>query len=573
MKYIPSINIEHTKFDKQSYIITPNALGVVGNIVDSFNTGIHSFNIIGSYGTGKSNFILALEDSLVHNSNVLLVNKGQFNGFAKFRFVKIVGEYTSLQRLLMSHLFPESASENLFENLKSFFKKAEKRDEFVFFVIDEFGKLLEYAAKNNPEKELYLWQQFTEFINDADRNAILLTTLHQNFNSYARGLSESQRNEWTKVKGRFKEIVFNEPVEQLLYLAAKRIETTPRKELNTGFRKIYDLAKQTKFVSESITYETARSLYPLDLFAAQALTLSIQRYGQNERTLFSFLEATGEGSLQQFQESKHTTYNLANVYDYDVYNFYSYLSEVNADSAAWTSIRVSIERVEGLFEGAIASNAIKLVKTIGMINLFGNAGIRCTQDDLVLYARQALGIEDPQSVIEQLEQYKIIRYATYKSQYILFEGTDVNIEGELLNASGIVPRSKDVIEKLLNNFNLPIEFANASYYHRGTPRYFEYVISEQPIKRAPQDEIDGFVNLIFNESLSLDKLKEETTDTEEAILYAYFKQADKIIDHLWQLDKLFYVQYTVDSNDTVAQKEILLSAQQLFDAVETFLDG
>lgn len=105
MKYIPSINIEQTKFDKQSYIITPNALGVVGNIVDSFNTGIHSFNIIGSYGTGKSNFILALEDSLVHNSNVLLVNKGQFNGFAKFRFVKIVGEYTSLQRLLMSHLF------------------------------------------------------------------------------------------------------------------------------------------------------------------------------------------------------------------------------------------------------------------------------------------------------------------------------------------------------------------------------------------------------------------------------------------------------------------------------------
>lgn len=88
---------------------------------------------------------------------------------------------------------------------------------------------MEYAAKNNPEKELYLWQQFTEFINDADRNAILLTTLHQNFNSYARGLSESQRNEWTKVKGRFKEIVFNEPVEQLLYLAAKRIETTPRK--------------------------------------------------------------------------------------------------------------------------------------------------------------------------------------------------------------------------------------------------------------------------------------------------------------------------------------------------------
>lgn len=48
------------------------------------------------------------------------------------------------------------------------------------------------------------------------RNVILLTTLHQNFNSYAHTLTEVQRQEWNKVKGRFQEIVFNEPVEQLL---------------------------------------------------------------------------------------------------------------------------------------------------------------------------------------------------------------------------------------------------------------------------------------------------------------------------------------------------------------------
>lgn len=55
MKYTPSININQTTFNPQSYIVTQNAKGIVGNIVDSFNTGVHSFNIIGSYGTGKSN--------------------------------------------------------------------------------------------------------------------------------------------------------------------------------------------------------------------------------------------------------------------------------------------------------------------------------------------------------------------------------------------------------------------------------------------------------------------------------------------------------------------------------------
>ena len=39
MKYTLSINIEHSTFDPESYIVTPNALGVVGRIIDAFNTG------------------------------------------------------------------------------------------------------------------------------------------------------------------------------------------------------------------------------------------------------------------------------------------------------------------------------------------------------------------------------------------------------------------------------------------------------------------------------------------------------------------------------------------------------
>lgn len=286
------------------------------------------------------------------------------------------------------------------------------------------------------------------------------------------------------------------------------------------------------------------------------MTLSIQRYGQNERTLFSFLEATGQGSLLTFKESIDTTYSLADVYDYDIYNFYSYLSEVNSDSAAWTSIRVGLERVESLFEGRIAVEAIKLIKTIGMLNLFGKAGVQLNKEDLSAYAKFALGISAPEYIIELLTQHKIIRYATYKSQYILFEGTDVNIEGELLKAAGIVPRSRDVVEKLVACFNLPTEFANASYFRKGTPRYFKYEISDQPIISQPQGEIDGYINLIFNESLTLENLKQHSAGVKEAILYAYFKKANQIIDHVWQLDKLAYVQKDVDSKDNVAQKEI-----------------
>ena len=109
-----------------------------------------------------------------------------------------------------------------------------------FIAIDEFGKFLEYAANNNPEKELYFIQQLAEFANDDSKNILFITTLHQGFNDYAHGLNKTQRNEWDKVKGRLKEITFNEPVEQLLLLAAERISSRQGKiKKDKSFDKYY----------------------------------------------------------------------------------------------------------------------------------------------------------------------------------------------------------------------------------------------------------------------------------------------------------------------------------------------
>ena len=120
---------------------------------------------------------------------------------------------------------------------------------------------------------------------------------------------------------------------------------------------ILALAKRTKFISPQLDGKTIKKLFPLDAFSAMCMTKAIQRYGQNERTLFSFSE---------FVPQENETYNLAMVYDYLVYNFYSFLSEANADSMNWTSMRVAIERVEsGVIHAAYIADALKIVKSIG----------------------------------------------------------------------------------------------------------------------------------------------------------------------------------------------------------------
>jgi len=64
MKFTTSVNIERDFENDINYLITPNAKNVFNQIVNNFKAGLHSFNIIGSYGTGKSSFLLALKQNL-----------------------------------------------------------------------------------------------------------------------------------------------------------------------------------------------------------------------------------------------------------------------------------------------------------------------------------------------------------------------------------------------------------------------------------------------------------------------------------------------------------------------------
>lgn len=564
MKFSTSVNIERDSDKSFNYVVTANAKQAIGKIIDSFTSGIHSFCLIGSYGTGKSSFLLALEQCLNGNSKneiSLIKNKGQFNGFAKFHFVNIVGDYTPLVDLLQVHVSQTATKKNnIFAALDSLYSNCQSRDEFLVFVIDEFGKVLEHAAKNNPEKEMYFLQKFCEYVNDTNKNILLLTTLHQGFNAYAKDLKLEQKQEWTKVKGRIQDVVFKEPIEQLLNLAATKIADKREASGNQSIHSLYDLAIKSKFANDNLKSDVVSALFPMDIFAAYVLTLANQRYGQNERTLFSFLEATGDDSITNFSASETLLYNLVNVYDYIQYNFHSSLTEVNADSTNWSAIKIAIERVEGLpLSESEIETAIQLVKVIGLLNIFASSATQIDADFLSQYAMLAMNLQDIHPLMSKLEKAKIIRFAKYKSKYILFEGTDVDIEMGLYNASLECKRSDDYIDKLKQLFYFRISIANAHYYRTGTPRYFEYQITSEPITKIKHGEIDGIINLIFVK----DKNYAETltacqNNTGIAIAYCIFKNAQEIIDHIFEIDKLNWVRnfYIEDENDKVAHKEI-----------------
>lgn len=568
--FSPSINIIRDSEKDFFYIPTPNAKRVVGQMVDDFRKGIRAFNIIGSYGTGKSSFLLALEQSLKEKKPYF---NAKFVPEPEFKVIKVVGAFQSIIATLAETLdvtTKTNITENILSEIYNQWHDLGKSG-LLFIEIDEFGKLLEFAAQNNPEEELYFVQQLAEFVNNPDFNIALITTIHQSFESYAYSLTPGQRQEWSKVKGRFREITFNEPVEQLLFLAAEHIETAT--ELNrpkdNKIKALLNIFVNAKAFTFSTTYnqEIAPRIYPLDLFAANVLTLALQRYGQNERSLFSFLEATDHTSIARFRPTESPFYNLANVYDYLNFNFYSFItSKYNPDYSAWSSIRSALEQVENSFDINLEEYG-KIIKTIGLLNIYAAAGSKLDINFLVSYSTLCLGITNAENLINDLasKSIQIIYFRNHKKRFILFEGTDLDIEDALIQAADKVDEITDV-KTILDKYYEPQPVLAKSYFYiTGTPRYFKYAIKEDLLSDIPVDETDGFINLIFNERLTLKQVQEASLAQEEAILYGFFRNSKGIKDLLYEIEKTQRV-LQENSSDKVAKRElenIILSQKNL----------
>lgn len=568
--FTTSVNILRDTERDFNYIPTPNAGQVVSQIVNDFKKGIRSFNIIGTYGTGKSSFLLALEQSIKGKKRYFEPN---FIANPKVDFVKIVGSYTSIVEQF-ANIFEVSTNKNKHENILSEifnrYHSLGKDNGILFLFLDEFGKFLEYASKHNPEDELYFIQQLAEFCNNPKYNIVLITTVHQSFESYAYSLNSTQKQEWTKVKGRFREITFNEPVEQLLFLASEYVvENISAKPNKSAVEKCLKLAIGTKAFdfNQDFLNEIATKLYPLDILAANTLTLALQRYGQNERSLFSFLESTDHTGLTKFNKQENPFYNLSCVYDYLNFNFYSFLtSRYNPDFSAWSSIRSAIENVERTFDKSI-NDYIKVVKTIGILNVFSANGANLDGEFLSNYLEIACGVSDSETLIKNLDAKNIIRFRFHSKRYILFEGTDLDIQTAIIEAGNKISEVSDVASLLNKHIQLPSKSARQYSFVTGTPRTFLYKISDYPINDIPENETDGYINIVINDRLKEVEVQNKSKQHEEAIIYCFFKNSIEIKNLLFEIEKSEKV-LQENKEDRVAKRELEIILQSQISLLE-----
>ena len=181
--------------------------------------------------------------------------------------------------------------------------------------IDELGKFLESAARDGTD--IHLFQQLAEVASRSGGRLLVVGILHQAFEEYAHRLSRETRDEWAKIQGRFVDLPINADGNEQIDLLARAIKSDYRVEPVHALSE--DIAVLVQGNTPPNLAEMLGDCWPLHPATACLLgPLSRRRFGQNQRSLFGFLNSAEPGGFRDFlsNASENDLYTPDRLWDY-----------------------------------------------------------------------------------------------------------------------------------------------------------------------------------------------------------------------------------------------------------------
>ena len=296
----------------------------------------------------------------------------------------------------------------------------------VLLILDEFGKNVEYFADGGNEGDLFLLQDLAE-MTGASRGIRLhvVTMQHMALGEYVAGAPAARIKEWAKIQGRFESIHFANSLEHTRALLSASLKPRGGTSHHIMEWAGHHARAAADGAGVDIPTEIAAECYPLHPLAVEALPELCSRYGQNDRTLLSFVFGSGPGTVTRFLEKEWwngrdalPTMGADHLYDY----FISGSAPAHAGAAASSSRLVEIETIVRDTRVSDETERIAL-KAIGLMNLIGRSG-RLRASMGMIRCMVGRGAEQ---AVRDLESRSVITYRRHADEYRIWHGTDVNI--------------------------------------------------------------------------------------------------------------------------------------------------
>ena len=371
----------------------------------------------------------------------------------------------------------------------------------LLIVLDELGKFLEFALLHPERQDVFLLQQLAELAtgSKAEEPLFLVGLLHQGFSAYSEALSQSGQREWEKVAGRFEELLFDQPLDQIAHLVATalgiskaRLPRDTDSRSKTAMRDAIGLGWYGSSAPKSSLTQAAPLLYPLHPTAMPVLLKLFSRWGQNERSLFSFLLSNEPSGLLAFSQQKAS----ADRY-YHIHHLYDYVATSLGHRLSTQSYRSHWNHISSLIRSFPPENAVDqaVLKTVGLLNLLNSPELIATEDSLILAVSNHADVQaaDVRQALHRLHKERHVLYLRGRAGgYCLWSHTSINLDLVYEQANRSAMPNQRVASRISSFLDSRPIVARRHYIQTGNLRCFDIVYCDlSELESEANAELNG----------------------------------------------------------------------------------
>lgn len=492
-------------------------------------TGQGAFTWTGPYGCGKSSLAVAVaallgEPSLKMQARAALgpdvasVLERQLDPEARgWTVLPVVGSRADAAKMVGAALDqalaikrtrgrPSKAEADVISRLLQTANRADSAG--TLLVIDEMGKFLEEAAYGPAD--VYFFQQLAEAANRSHGRLIVVGVLHQAFDDYAHRLGREIRDGWLKIQGRFADVPINVAGEEQVELIARAIEAGTGPKANAvRAGAIAEAIRAQRPATAADLGQRLHQCWPLHPVVATLLgPLSRRRFGQNQRSVFGFLNSAEPFGFQEFLKSEPVldaaAYGSTHLWDYLRANLEPSIL-ASPDGHRWSLAVDAVERSEA--RGAEPDH-IAIVKAVALIDMFKERSGLLASGAVLAQALPWIDARRLDQCLDDLQSWSVILYRRHAGAFAIYAGSDFDIDAAVADVRARLP----VIDlaRLRTLALLQPVLAKRHYHVTGALRWFEVDIAaladgaERVRQFRPQSGATGLFLLLIGTEAETD---------------------------------------------------------------------
>lgn len=335
--------------------------------------------------------------------------------------------------------------------------------------IDEMGKFLEAAAQDGSD--IYILQQLAEVASRSNGRLIVVGVLHQAFEEYAHRLSQEVRDEWAKIQGRFIDLVVDTAGEEQIDLISRAIKSdhrpTESRALASSVAKIARRNRRDDGEKLAVMLDACWPLHPV--VACLLGPISRRRFGQNQRSIFGFLNSSEPHGFRDFLN--HVTiaepYTPDRLWDYLRVNLEPAIL-ASSDGHRWALAADALERCD--YRGGNSLH-IRLLKTIAVIDLFKERSGLVASMELLRTCFPETSHKDLNKVLSKLDLWSLTIFKQHLGSHAIFAGSDFDID--LAVRTSLDEADEVDFQHLKSLAGLQPILAKRHYHETGALRWFD----------------------------------------------------------------------------------------------------